>query len=379
MYAGVRVGVVVPAHDEEGFVGDVIRTMPAFVDRLIVVDDGSTDGTWAEIHEATRSVNGGANQATVTGEVADSDLVQIRQLTDGGLLAGAEGQTASEGRPAGGDGSRPGSPRGDGAPHDATVLAVRHETNMGRGAAVKTGYRLALADGVDVVAVMDGDGQMDPDILAEIVGPVARGDADYAKGDRLCGPKCWVGMSRFRLFGNVLLTGLTRVASGYWRLRDPQNGYTAIGADALRSIELDELYDGYGFLNDLLVALGAARLRVTSVPMKARYGEETSGIRYTSFVPSLSLLLLRGFLWRVTIASPPAIRAPLVTCYTVGPLAVLLAAAKAAWPQLFGQIAGSATPPSLLVVGVVTLLVGVLIDGWQRVDLQVSRVETDPE
>jgi glycosyltransferase involved in cell wall biosynthesis len=256
---GKTIAVVVPAYNESGFVGRVIDTLPAFVDRAFVVDDCSTDDTWAEMCDHAAAANAVAAEAVVGAGDAPLELV--------------------------GDG---------GAAFEPRVLAIHHEANQGRGAAVKNGYRRALADGVDVVAVMDADGQMDPDILAEIVDPVLRGEADYTVGNRLSGLDSWTGMPAFRLFGNVVLTLLTRAASGYWTLSDPQNGYTAISRAALETIDVDGLYDDYGFLNDLLMTLNVHDLRVRNVPMHALYGDEESGIRYSSFVPKLSKLLVAG-------------------------------------------------------------------------------------
>jgi glycosyltransferase involved in cell wall biosynthesis len=255
MLAGKTIGVVVPAYNEAGFVGPVIDSFPAFVDRAYVVDDCSSDGTWAEI-------------------LAHADAANAATLDVEPLLAGVVG-----------DG---------GVSFDPRIVTIHHELNQGRGAAVKNGYRRALADGIDVVAVMDADGQMDPDILHEIVGPVIRGETDYTVGNRLSGLDSWTGMPPFRLFGNVVLTLLTRMASGYWSLSDPQNGYTAISREALSTIDIDELYDGYGFLNDVLMHLNAHGLHVRNVPMRARYGDEESGIRYSSFIPKLSKLLVTG-------------------------------------------------------------------------------------
>ena len=256
MYEGRRVGVVVPVYNEERFVGRVIETVPPFVDRLYVVDDASTDGTWSEINDHT----------VETWEDVDPQSV----------------------------------PLADGGEAGFRVVAIRHGHNQGRGGAVKTGYQATLEHDVDVVAVMDGDGQMDPSILHEIVDPVVRGEADYVVGNRLGQPGTWREMPPFRLFGNLLLTGITRIASGFWSLSDPQNGYTAISRRALEALNLDALYDEYGFLNDVLVRLNVHGFEVVNVPMHARYGEESSGIRYSSFVPKLSALLGWLFIWRLT-------------------------------------------------------------------------------
>lgn len=270
MYEGHSLAVVVPAHNEAGFIRKVLDTVPAYVDRIYVVDDCSTDGTWERIREYIEDNRREASSHLEPGGPEPSIPAQIEEFVS--------------------DGGRPIHER---------IVPVRHDTNRGRGGAIKTGYRLALADGVDIVAVMDGDGQMDPDILDEIVDPVAAGEADYAKGNRLGNRADRAEMSGWRLFGNVLLTVLTKVASGYWRMRDPQNGYTAVSREALETVDLANLYEGYGFLNDMLIRLNHHDLAVVDIPMEAVYGEESSGIQYSTFVPKLSLLLLRGFLWRL--------------------------------------------------------------------------------
>ena len=156
------------------------------------------------------------------------------------------------------------------------------------------------------VAVMDGDGQMDPDALDRLVEPVATGRVDYAKGNRFESLDYCREMPPWRLVGNVLLTLLTKVASSYWSMRDPQNGYTAVSAEVIERLSLADLYDEYGLLNDLLIRLGMHGIRVEDVPLEAVYDDESSGIRYGTFVPGLSLPLLRGFLWRLwrTYVSP---------------------------------------------------------------------------
>lgn len=269
MYKGSTVGVVIPAYNEEGFIGEVIDSLPEFVDQAFVIDDCSTDNTWAEIKEY---VDAEVQQAGVT---ADS--------TEQAVIADGAGATISESQ----------------SFLDRRIVPVRHQTNGGRGAAVQTGYELALMSDMDVVAVLDGDGQMDPDILETILDPVVDGDADYAKGNRLISRRHCVQMSNWRLFGNVVLTVLTKIASGHWNMRDPQNGYTAISTTALEQLSLNDLFDDYGFLNDILIHLDAHGMTIQDVPMEALYGDESSGIRYGSFIPQLSMLLLSGFLWRL--------------------------------------------------------------------------------
>jgi hypothetical protein len=159
---------------------------------------------------------------------------------------------------------------------------------------------------------------MDPEFLHVIVDPVVTGSADYAKGNRLASSDHWEGMSGWRLFGNYLLTYLTRVASGYWGMTDPQNGYTAISVDALERIEFESLYDQYGFLNDVLVRLKLHGMRVRDVEMRAVYGDEESGIRYRRFIPRLSWLLLQRFVQRLRVEYLGTESPPLALPYLFG-------------------------------------------------------------
>ncbi|WP_276271738.1 glycosyltransferase family 2 protein [Haloarcula litorea] len=285
MYEQTAIGVVVPAHNEAEFVGDVIDSVPSFVDRLYVVDDCSTDGTWTEILEHADGAE--AERVSAGAGSPDGAAGGVRRA-DGGVDVSL-------------------TPEGPGS-FERTVVPVRHSVNRGRGGAVKTGYQLALVEGLDVVATMDGDGQMDADILDRIVDPVANGDADYAKGNRLVDRDHCSAMSNWRLFGNVVLTLLTKVASGYYGMRDPQNGYTAISVETLHDIDVGSLYNDYGFLNDVLIRLRASGKQIVDVPMRAVYEDEESGIQYRSFVPSLSALLARMFCWRLWVSYGPGER-----------------------------------------------------------------------
>jgi len=237
MYREHRIAVVVPAYNEELLIGPTLDTMPGCVDRIYVVDDCSTDDTSRQIAER--------------------------------------------------------------AVRDSRIVPLRHETNSGVGAAIVTGYTAALADGMEIVAVMAGDNQMDPAFLPKLLDPIIDGKADYAVGNRLINPEFRTGMSRWRFVGNSALTLLTKIASGYWQLVDPQNGYTAISKRALETIPLDAVYPRYGYCNDILVRLNVYGFRVKNVPHPARYGLEQSGIRYGRYIVKLSGLLLKDFLWRL--------------------------------------------------------------------------------
>lgn len=331
MYKGKHVAVVVPAYNEERFVGEVIETVPGFVDRIYPVDDCSTDDTWHEIRTAAARVN-----------VETEPAPELTGVTDGG---------------------RP-----------DRVVPLRLDRNRGVGGAIKEGYRRALADGADVIAVMNGDGQMDPAQLDRLLEPVVEGRAAYAKGNRLQSSEHWTGMSRWRLFGNVLLTQLTRIASGYWQMTDPQNGYTAVSAAALEAIDLDAVYERYGFLNDMLVRLNATDVRIADVEMRAIYGDESSSIRYSRFVPRLSALLLTGFLWRLRRKYADGKRLAAVPYFAgiLGGLVTLVAlVAHFAVVDLY-----STASVVLLLAGFAGLIaVGMLVEWQQNSVLQLTRSE----
>ena len=244
MFRGRNVAVVVPAFNEADKLAATVRSIPGFVDLVIVVDDASTDGT-----------------ARVAARL-------LRRTSNGDGRRGLE--------------------------------VVVHARNRGVGAAIATGYQRALALGADVTAVMAGDGQMDPADLPRLLLPVATGAADYSKGNRFAWPGGWRRMPPQRLFGNVALSWLTRLASGYWRLFDSQCGYTAASRRALLAIDPRRMFERYGYPNDLLARLRVAGARVVDVPVRPVYGPQwRSGIRPLRVVLPISFVLARSALARV--------------------------------------------------------------------------------
>ncbi|ADQ69330.1 glycosyl transferase [Halogeometricum borinquense DSM 11551] len=321
MYKGNRVAVVVPAYNEERFVGRTIESVPSYVDRVYAVDDGSTDDTWQEIRETARRLNDDRAEPVAP---------------DGGHHEG---------------------------PH---VVPIRHETNSGVGAGIKTGYYRAMADEMDVVAVMNGDAQMDPAVLPHFLDPIVEGRADYAKGDRISRRENVGEMSSWRLFGNKLLTRLTNLSSGYWKTIDSQNGYTAISVEVLERIPLVEVYDQYGFLNDMLTTLNLHDARVVNVPHQAVYGDEESGIVYRTFVPSLSGLLFQNFLRRLGHRASDRSYQPAVAAYVLGMVGMFVGGLHAirSVSRVLRRRNDAATSKSLfgLVVSVLVFLAGTILD-----------------
>ncbi len=162
---------------------------------------------------------------------------------------------------------------------DRRVTVLRHDVNQGVGAAMITGYQTALAAGADVIVKLDGDGQMDPALIPTFVAPITAGEVDYTKGNRFFRLEDVRAMPPVRLFGNSMLSLITKVSSGYWNLFDPTNGYTAIRASTLRRLPLDSISRRYFFETDMLFQLNLVRAVAIDVPMQARYGTETSGLR----------------------------------------------------------------------------------------------------
>jgi glycosyltransferase involved in cell wall biosynthesis len=293
MLDGKRVAVVVPAFDEERLVGETIRGIPEFVDSILVVDDASRDGTAA----AAESVG------------------------------------------------------------DARVQVLRHENNAGVGAAIATGYRRALEQEIDVTCVMAADNQMDPVELRELVEPIARGEVEYAKANRLVSGEAWKVIPRTRYLGNAVLSLLTKIASGYWHVADSQAGYTALSLTALRRLELDELYPRYGFPNDVLLHLNVQNARVRDVPSRPIYHVgESSGIRLRSVVPRISWLLLKGFWWRMGQKYVIRDFHPLVFFYAFGTI-MLGVGFLLGLAELLLRLGGNAITPATIVL-VAVLLIG---------------------
>ena len=242
MFRGARIAVVIPAFNEADKIAATVRSVPGFVDHILLVDDASTDGTGSVAARISRRAS-----------------------------ARAAGRS---------------------------IEVLSHPRNRGVGAAITTGYQRALELAVDAAVVMAGDGQMDPADLPRLLAPVVSGAADYAKGNRFAWPGGWRAMPIHRAAGNVALSWLTRLATGYWRVFDSQCGYTAASREALLAIDPARLFARYGYPNDLLARLGAAGARVVDVPVRPVYGPGwRSGLRPARVALPILLVLLRS-VWR---------------------------------------------------------------------------------
>ena len=231
-----------PVHNEESFLERAIARVPSFVDSIIAVDDGSSDATWEKL-----------------------SLIENEKLS-----------------------------------------RLRHSSNRGVGAATKTGYRHALAGEADLIAVMDGDGQMDGRDLARLLDRAIAG-ADYVKGNRFLDLETISSMPIARYVGNRVLSWMTRRAARFSEGLDAQCGYTVIRRAALKRIALDELYDRYGFPNEMLFAAARAGLRIECAPVRTIYGDEVSGINPLTNVPVIFYLIARSYLrMRLSFESAPS-------------------------------------------------------------------------
>jgi glycosyltransferase involved in cell wall biosynthesis len=292
MLENKSVGVVIPAHDEEKLIGATISGVPGFVDRIVVVDDRSNDGTAAVVDAL-------------------------------------------------------GDPR---------VELIRHERNEGVGAAIVTGYKRARDEGIDVVAVMAGDNQMDPSDLETLVVPVARGEVDYAKANRLFTGQAWDLIPRTRYLGNAVLSLLTKIASGYWHVADSQTGYTAISLEYLRLLDLDRIYKGYGMPNDMLVHLNIWNARVRDYPSRPIYNVgERSGIRLRKVVPRISWLLLKGFFFRMREKYVIRDFHPLVFFYFLGFLMTTLGLVLGIVEVVLRLMGNAITTPTIVLVALLLI------------------------
>lgn len=162
---------------------------------------------------------------------------------------------------------------------DSRVKVLYNEVNQGVGGAVKTGYRQALADGAQVVVKLDGDGQMDPQLIPGLVAPILRREADYCKGNRFFFPDSLTAMPRLRLLGNSVLSLVNKFVNGYWGIMDPTNGFTAIHAVALGLLPLDKIQNRYFFESDMLFRLSTVRAVVKDYAMHAHYADEESSLK----------------------------------------------------------------------------------------------------
>lgn len=240
MYKDKKISLVIPAHNEERLIGPTLEGVPETIDRVYVIDDASRDNT-CEVVEKYASI-------------------------------------------------------------DPRIELIRHEVNKGVGAAIITGYQRSSADGYDIAVVVGGDNQMPLEVVEELLEPVASGEVDYTKGNRFLMPQVGLdGMPWTRFIGNALISIMTKMASGYYKIYDVVDGYTAISKRAIDMIDWGRAWKGYGYPMDFLVRLNAYGLKVKDVPRRAIYleGERQSQIKGVDYALRVTPMMVRGFFWRL--------------------------------------------------------------------------------
>jgi len=289
-----RTSILIPAFRAEASIVGVIASVPAWVNHIIVVDDASPDNTSAVVE----------------------------------------------------------------ALNDPRVILLRHERNRGLGAAMATGYARALELNSDVVTKMDSDGQMDPRYLPALVGAITQGGYGYAKGNRFFDLRSLRDMPRLRRWGSIILSLLTKAASGYWNLTDPQNGYVAISGDTLRRLDLQALDKRFFFENEMLIQLNILSVPVAEIPMPARYDNHVSTMRPSRILFDYPPKLLAGWLKRMWLK---------YCTLAVSPIGVLLALGvpMMAWGLGFGLwewrrsiLTGQLTSTGTVMLGAVPFILG---------------------
>lgn len=208
---------------------------------------------------------------------------------------------------------------------DSRLVIIKHIKNLGVGGAVMTGYSEAIKRNIDIIVKLDGDGQMDPEEIPNLVAPIVNSDADYTKGNRFYDIEKVSEMPIVRLVGNAVLSLLSKISTGYWDIFDPTNGYTAISKNAVKELPFSKISQRYFFETDILFRLNTFRAVVIDVPMFAKYGNETSNLKIHKIITEFAYKHLRNFCKRIFYnyylrdMSPASIELPLgVVLLTAG-------------------------------------------------------------
>ena len=307
------VAVVIPAYKAANTIAAVIAAVPSFVRHIVVVNDASTDDTVAVV----------------------------------------------------------------GALHDPRVVLVEHERNEGVGGAVLTGYERAHTLGAEIIAKMDADGQMDPDYLLPLITPIVVGEADYTKGNRFLHERELATMPGRRRVGNAGLSFMTKLASGYWAVFDPTNGYTALHASLLPLLSAAPIAKRFFFESSMLLALAMVRAVVRDVYIPARYPNRESHLSESRAALQFPWLLLRGFLRRIRLQYFVRDFTAVSLYMVAGLLLLLFGSVWGVWHWATSAQAGTVASTGTVMIAVLPIIVGVQLL-LQALTLDIQNVPSDP-
>ncbi|MBF0313276.1 MAG: glycosyltransferase family 2 protein [Oligoflexia bacterium] len=286
------IAVVVSCYNEETQILRVLQTMPDFVDRIVVVNDCSTDTTKAVVCDFIAKDKVNNQGVTITRppipQYFDDRYRQADQILDQMYACESKRLVAFE--------------IVNAFPERERIILINNLKNGGKGMSVAVGYSWCREYAIDCIATMDGDGQMDPTELYAICSPIVSGEVDFVKGNRLMHKSARYIIPTIRFIGNNILTILTKIASGYWRVSDTQTGYTAISLAALYQLALDKIYPRYGIHNDILIKLNVANCSIREFPIRPIYRiGERSKMKIPKVIPLISWLLVKSFFSRLWI------------------------------------------------------------------------------
>jgi glycosyltransferase involved in cell wall biosynthesis len=260
---------------------------------------------------------------------------------------------------------------------DPRVRVLYNQTNLGVGGAIVTAYKAAIADGMDVVVKIDGDGQMNPVLLPQFIKPILRGEADYTKGNRFFRPESVQGMPPMRLFGNAALSFITKLSCGYWNIMDPTNGYTAARTCVLAELPLDKLEQRYFFETDMLFRLNTLRAVVKDIPMDSVYADEESNLKIKKVLPEF-LKKHASRLWRRYVYNYLVRDFNVGTLYSIfGTLLVLVGSAFGAMHWLDSARSNHPATSGTVMLAALPILIGIqCLIAFLHYD--VSNIPVDP-
>ncbi len=295
MYKKHRVSLVVPAYNEQRMIKATMEGAGRHFDRIYVVDDCSTDRTASIVKEHSKN--------------------------------------------------------------DKRVVLLKHEKNKGVGQAIITGYKQSSKDKCDIAVVVGGDNQMDLADVENFLEPLVRGEADYVKGNRFMWRSLEV-MPKHRFFGNSTLSMLTKVASGYWKVFDTQDGYTATTRKVIETVDWDRAWKGYGYVSDWLIRLNVYGFRVKDVPRRPIYleGERQSQIRIGRYIRTVFPMIVRGFFWRLKEKYIVRDFHPLVFFYILGLILTPAGFLSGIWLLWFSIFVGNVSGSSAVIVALMVIL-----------------------